>query len=43
MTGVFRNPEPSHLDLDAALNKPDELKKWKAERAKYPPKQAAKK
>ena len=31
------------IDLYTAANKPDELKKWHAERAKYPPKQAAKK
>ena len=28
------------IDLYTATNKPDEVRKWRAERAKYPPEQA---
>ena len=31
------------IDLYTATNKPDEVKKWKAERAKYPVKEPNKK
>ena len=36
--GQIRLPEALNwlIDLSTATNKPDELKKWQAERAKYP-------
>ena len=37
--GIIRIPEAlDHLiEFSSATNKPDEVKKWRAERAKYPP------